>query len=256
MKNKKIWFLLAIIFVLSILVYMYKKPVIMFLGREYKMYFVHTTKLDLKSSPLREGEEEKLRYFKNLKSLNFRTSTVNNLNFLNEMNYLENLHIGGVFNDDFTPLSNQKGLKKLSIRSNINDLSFLNNMKDLEQFILSSGGYLDKIQIERITNLKKLKGLELRYCKLETFSPVNNCEELEHLGFWKVKVNGTVDFSKLTDVKILNIVETDIDVEQILLMGNLEKVFIAEDQFSETDIKKLENKGIEVKVHWLFRKGF
>ncbi len=88
MKNKKICFLLAIVFVLSILVYMYKKPVIMFLGREYKMYFVHTTKLDLKSSPLREGEEEKLRDFKNLKSLNFRTSTVNNLNFLNEMHYV------------------------------------------------------------------------------------------------------------------------------------------------------------------------
>jgi hypothetical protein len=141
---------------------------------------------------------ESLKLLKSLTDLSLAGLTVDNLDFLAELNSLRELSLELVNRESIISLKNLKMLTSLSLIEirNLEDLSFLEEMKSLKHIQLR---YLNKVKsLPRIgskDNLEAINILELK--ELNDLSSINECANLRRFFFsGRTKLNVT-DFEKI-----------------------------------------------------------
>jgi hypothetical protein len=141
---------------------------------------------------------ESLKFLKALTDLSLAGLTVDNLDFLAELNSLKELSLDLVNRESLISLKSVKTLTSLSLKEirNLEDLSFLEEMKSLKHIQLR---YLNKIKsLPRIgskDNLEAINILELK--ELNDLSNINECVNLQRFFFsGRTKLNVT-DFEKI-----------------------------------------------------------
>lgn len=137
--------------------------------------------------------------------------------------YTKNLRIQGgeLSPEDIQKLSRFQWVEKLYIWPvQIYDISFLNSMNDLEE--LTIGGFP---------------------CKIEDWSPINNCSKLSSVFAWNVGLSNLEPFENLRRLKRLELQENNIyDITGIKKLSLLESISIWGDDLHDiTPIKYAVN---------------
>ena len=247
-KNRRMRCIIAcaIITLFCLFIFFSLNPLFIVLGDERKFYSVSITELDLRENHLQKNEEEKLRAFKQLKSLNFRSNySVKCLDFLYDLS-LDELQFGPtggylavvpgdkrvqfVTIEDFTPLCSQNELRELRIIGFTGDnVNFLNSMPNLSMLELTYSDLKDE-QIEIIGTLPSLKNLELSGSSICSLEPLSKSKSIEVI---------ILDNAKIND---------DSGLMPLLNIPSLREVCISKGVFSDIDLQELRNNGIEVVV--------
>lgn len=163
--------------------------------------------------------------FKNLRKLNVKISSSNNLQIISELVQLKEVSI------DFT--------KDI-------DLSILKNLKELTS--LTIGQHLSNIDfLKELTNLKRFS---LFPSNLEDLSPITYIDKLEHLWIWGGKFKNINEVGKLTNLKLLVIHSFLIDNPEFIgNLINLETLWLKINNISSLSfLNKLEKlKNLDIK---------
>ncbi|MFA2767854.1 leucine-rich repeat domain-containing protein, partial [Bacillus pacificus] len=127
----------------------------------------------------------------------------------------------------------------------INSLEGLQHMVNLERFVIFESNVKD---ISPISNLKKLKSLNVNRSQVENIEPIAQLEKLQFLYLRDNKIKNLKPLSQLKKVKELDVIGNEVtDIKPLFTMPSLEKLYIANNKISDvTGIEQLN----KVKVLW------
>lgn len=219
------------------------------------IYSYKTTNLDLskeKASTLHEG---KLNNFKKLKVLNIRTSKINSLSFLSDMDELEELQFGYISlsssekidGSALRHISDLKCLRIVDINRLVNwDMNEIEKFKKLT-FLEISFSYLSSDAIYDISRINSLEKLDLAESTIEDLSALKAIENLKTLDLYKAYLKDPSGLYELDQIVNLDIVDVqDIDVYRLADMRSLKRILIREGQMSEKELVVLKDASIEI----------
>ena len=256
--NKKAFKKPAIIITLIIIIiYLIFKPPFIFFDRYTDIslinfisnfHFTYSKRLEVN---LMDGEDKKLRYFKNLKYLNVQNA--NDLSFLYNMKGLEELHLrknpyGKGNPSDFVPLFKLKNLKYFRGvgLEHLTDLSNFLNMKDLREFDLWSMD-IDNSNMNIISKMTQLESLGLVNNKIEDYALLKNLINLKELQLRGSNISDLSIISNMECLEILAIDKTEVtDFSLVFSLSKLKDLYVDENALTEDEINLLENKGVNV----------
>lgn len=127
----------------------------------------------------------------------------------------------------------------------INSLEGLQHMVNLERFVIFESNVKD---ISPISNLKKLKSLNVDRSQIENIEPIAQLEKLQFLYLRDNKIKNLKPLSQLKKVKELDVIGNEVtDIKPLFTMPSLEKLYIANNKISDvTGIEQLN----KVKLLW------
>lgn len=252
--------IVAIVLIIAVIVYFIFNPVFIVLGQKFRLYSVHTTELDLRDNHLLTNEERQLTHFKSLKKLNLRTVRIDSLEFLDELDNLEELQFGyySTFDQDsyvldYSPLYNQSGLKVLSLlylTNTCDDISFLYNMPLLEELEISFCVLNDE-QLNVIGDINTLKYLNLGCSNFDSLEPLMKLTNLETLELCNCKIKDLSSLYEISSLKDISLPDVKVDLTAFLNMENLEVIVLEKTLYTEDELNILRNNGIEV-MYYLY----
>lgn len=211
--------------------------------RSYLLQFVssfiylETLEIDLPDFVIEDFNEiSALKYLKEL--LIECDTTITNLDFLSEMNGLENLYIQTSDIENLNGIERHQKLTRLYLGSSkVQDLYPLEKMKNLILLGINDSNIED---ISVIKNLKKLTALNLNHNNIEDISVLSEFTDLEYLdlSFNVIKNINTIE--RNIRLKSLNISNNKIsDIRSIENFSELTDLSIANNKID--DISSLEN---------------
>ena len=209
----------------------------MFVNINGKYYFVFTNELKLTDSEIDNSDAEAISKLKWLKTINIQGTQITDVSFFSELDSLKEvlyLEKVGLEIEDITPLSNCRKLEHFcGYRLNITDLSIFKNMKNLKVLYvetiygeLLTGNHSKLTDISDVAHLVNLEELGVCCENLNDISSLKNCTKLQHLCIY-----GTTP-------------QTDYSV--LLELPELKSLSIDKGVLTESEIKALEEKGVEV----------
>ena len=199
-----------------------------------------------------DGELYKLKELTELRSLNIRTCSISDISFLNNLDSLEELYMGGgdMFDkpDDYSPLDHLTGLKVFEYfgAGKFDRYEALQKMPELHTLLLTHrkiGSY----DIDRIKQIPSLENLSLGLCEISDDSGIGSLSGIKVLELGGASMKDPSDLAEIDSVEILYLsgFETD-DYSFLLGMKSLKKLHIDKDKLPEEIKSALEKKGVEM----------
>lgn len=252
---------IIILAVVIIAVFLVKPPFVIF-GQWNKIYKTDSTELDLKSSCLTQYDIKKLRYFKNIESLDLSGEYLYDIGFLEKMPQIKNLAIGcGLYMGmpapievDFSPLYkvDLESFKGVGLHLNgFDDISALTQMSNLQKVELCCMD-LSSEMINEVGALHQIDTLSLFCSDVEDYSPLSSLTQLKCLTLLGTDIeDDDTDFIKsLVELESIDISETAIsDFEFLYSLEKLKEVKASEGQLGNVDLLELKNRGIDVIIY-------
>ncbi|MEJ6951041.1 leucine-rich repeat domain-containing protein [Natronospora cellulosivora (SeqCode)] len=169
----------------------------------------------------------------NLRELNIRNINldVEAVNIISNFSYLRKLNLHNTSLDDINFLFELNELEEFTLGSNyfMGDITALSKLENLERLNLN----MNRIQeITPLINLKKLKHLVLQFNNIEDISPLENLVNLE---FLSLAFNPVKDISVLSDLS---------NLEKLHLSGNYINFEDGSDNF--ITLEELKNRGVKI----------
>ncbi len=199
-----------------------------------------------------DGELDKLKELTELKSLNIRTCSVSNISFLNDLDGLEELYMGGgdMFDkpDDYSPLDHLTGLKVFEYfgAGKFDRYEALQKMPELHTLLLTYrkiGSY----DIDQIKHIPSLKNLSLGLCEISDDSGIGTLSGIKVLELGGASMTDPSELAEMDSVEILYLSGFEADDYSFLLgMESLKKLYIDKDKLPEEIKSALEKKGVEM----------
>ena len=167
-----------------------------------------------------------LNVYKGLKKLDLRDSTVDDLEWLESVDWLEEILLSGSTVKNFAPLATVKGLKNLDLtQTDIESLNVLRSLEKLQTLVLNS------VQIEDISllsSIKSLKKISLSNMPIRDISCLESLVDLEEV--FLAGIDDIHDYSVLSllpKLKMLSIAQTQTaDLSILPDMPNLETLYL------------------------------
>lgn len=136
--------------------------------------------LDLSESTITNVQLEKISHLKNLRILNLSDTSIEDLSFLENLTYLEEVDISGTKVIDLSSLCNLSYLRSLKAHdTSINDLSPLRGLSNLKEI------HMERADIEDVTPLGEVSSLEVidfyGNSSLQDISAFSNLKNLRKL---------------------------------------------------------------------------
>ena len=199
-----------------------------------------------------DGELYKLKDLTELKYLNIRMCSVTDLSFLNGLDGLEELYMGGgdMYEkpDDYSPLDHLTGLKVFEYygAGKFDRYEALQKMPELHTLLLTHrkiGSY----DIDQIKKIPSLENLSLGLCEISDDSDIGTLSGIKVLDLGGASIADPSVLAEMDSVETLSLsgIEAD-DYSFLLEMKSLKKLYIDKDKVPEELINALEKKGVEV----------
>ncbi len=141
--------------------------------------------------------------------------------FLNEYTNIKSIVI-----DALNPLKYDNNIQNSDYNHCLKNISPINNLEYLEELSFNWG--IENIDFSSLTNLKKLKKLEIKFGMLNDISFISNLTSLEHL---EIMISNNVkdlsSLKNLSNLRMLHIyTNIKLDIDILKNIKNLEKVYI------------------------------
>lgn len=165
-----------------------------------------------------------------------------------DLMYFPNLKKLALYDLDIKDTSKIFSLKNLEVLElyscSFNSLEGINNITNLKSLVISNSNYINFNELEKLISLKRLK-ISNAHIKNLDFLKFYDLEYLE-LSSCNIK-----DFSILknkTNIKVLNILNTDIDFKILQNIKYLEKLYITDNQYSKhkEELSVLSTLGVKI----------
>jgi len=268
-----IFLIIGIILLSYLILYLVNgQPPITFIDK--KIYYTYTKDLEIKRINLSNENIKKLGRFQWVKKFYLWPHQVYDISYLDSMDNLEELTIGGFPSEikDWSPINNCSKLsrifawnvgltdldafkelthlKSLDLQENyISDISGVKYLTSLEElFIWGKNDLHDISAIEYVINLKALK---IQSKSISDISPISKLKYLESLNLYGC--TSLVDISSLRyckNLKGLNISSTSIkDYSVLFELPNLKRLSISEGKLTNEELNRLKDKGVYVEIY-------
>lgn len=265
-------FLILFISFCAFIVYNFSVHNIIIMGQHNKIYFTSVTELDLRKNRLSRNEEQKLKYFTNLKYLNLRMNEIDSVDFVEYMPDLERFEfMGSRFSFgilspddlsgqvisyspnlkpiDYTPLKKLKKLKMLCISGTYNnDISFLKELPSLEYLQIDAFD-LNEEMISCISSLNCLKSLSLCNASFVSTKFLKELKKLKNITLYDCNIEeiDVSDFMTLPELEEIALLGTHIEqIDKLAQIKSLKVIRIGNESYDESELKTLRNKGIVI----------
>lgn len=231
--------LLVIIFGVAFVTDTPPPPFVKISGRTY---FVFTRELNLFMSPTTKSMKNDMRNLKRLrwlKKLYMNFTHVTDINFLNNMNYMEVIIIRTLPDyiiEDWSPLTNCKKLEVFGgYNLNMTDLSVFKELTNLKELYIETFGGL------------RLANENLTLTDISDVQHLVNLEKFGIVGKEITNISALRHCSKLISLELFGTIAKDYSV--LFELPNLEFLMIDKGVLTESEIKALEEKGVTVIEH-------
>ncbi len=241
-----------------------------------KIVFKYTTNFKINGDEIKSTNDlYKLKNVRKLSLHDFETEKCRDFEYLLQMKYLEELAV--TVEEDFTAssplsvISKCENLKKIYCdgynQHKIDNLLHFSDMNQLESIWLNFD-YIESLDgLQLITsNLKDFHLLGKHSLSNLDFDSLENLEELyisvdllqkivvdiphlKRLVVLSESIDELIISSNCMELETLNINFTDIDVDMLLNLKSLKKIYASKDSFTEDDLSRLQNKGIIVEYN-------
>lgn len=171
---------------------------------------------------------------KDLLCLSLRTSKINDLSFLENLNNLKLLELIDCNINDITNLKNLKNIFKLDLSENmITDISPLENLVNLEYLYMSKNNIQS---IDVVSNFKKLKSISLSYSTEHHIDILKTLPNLKNVFLYKPSIDNIEILDDL-NIELLQIIGRNItenELEKIFNFHNSKEILINYNDYYHT----------------------
>jgi len=198
-----------------------------------------------------------------LQQLSIKSANLSSCNFIQNLNDLFFLDLGGNQITDLSPLKELKQLTDLNLRDNqINDISPLQKLELLNKLSLSSNQTIDLFllnelkqlkelevsdcKIINLSLLKELKQLEMLWlfnCQLSDLSPLKELNQLTDLSLNKIQLNDLNLLKELKELKVLRLPNCQIiDLNPLKALNQLTQLWLFQNNITDlSPLRELKN---------------
>lgn len=249
--SKKIYIILIILFIL-LLAYLIPyictgQPPITFINS--KPYYTYTKDLCIQGGELSSDDIKKLSRFHWVEKLYIWPIQVYDISFLNSMNNLKELTIGGLQSEitDWSPINNCPKLSSVfAWNVGLSDLEPFKNSTKLKRLELQENNISDITGIEKLT---ALESISLWGDELQDISPIKYASNLKHIKILSTGLNDISPISSLYNLEslILNGCSNITDVSSLQHCENLKYLDISNTSVEDYSIL-LSNSNLQIHI--------
>ena len=196
-----------------------------------KVYCTYVNKLDINS--YRENDCDNLKYFRNLKELDFSGDEKTSVEFLSNMTRLEKLYLLEISFEEINKTVLSKNLKELVIfNADVQELSFLKNNEKLS-----------KLYIENVytVNPQDYEDCEKKHYMISNIDGIQSNTKLEYLYIPVCSGTDLSTLNTLKNLKSLGLRTNNTDLSAVYECESLESFNLSNGKIKKLDgIEKLE----------------
>ncbi len=177
------------------------QPLITFIN--FKPYYTYTTDLSIQGGELSSDDLKKLCRFQWVEKLYLWPMQINDISFLNSMDNLEELTIGGLpcEIEDWTPINNCSNLTSVfAWNVGLTNLKPFENLTQLKRLELQENNISD---ITGIDKMQSLESISIWGNDLKTITPISGASNLKHVKILSTSINDISDMSSLEKLESL-----------------------------------------------------